>query len=267
MKTGSKSGALRALLATMILGLVALLGHAQNATSELQKKFDALVERFDKAQKDYQSELKAAKSNAERKKLRANRPGEKFLDEFKTLATSAKGDEVGAQAWMRVAALAVELDKKDQSIAALDTLMSEYLQSPALEGLPALVSRGLSRHLEAQKCDDTLLTLADKSPHKPIQAAALFSYGTSILEDEQAPEERQKAGRAALERLQRDFAGVKDKRGLEFAKVAAGTLFEYDNLRIGRVAPDFEAVDENGVKFKLSDYRGKVVVIDFWGYW
>lgn len=267
MKTISRSGTLRALLATMVLGLVALLGQAQNATSVLQKKFDALVERFDQAQKEYQSGLKAAKSNAERKKLRANRPSEKFFDEFKTLAKDAKGDDVGAQAWMRVAGLAVELDKKDDSLAALDTLMSEYLQSPALEGLPALVSRGLSRHLDAQKCDDTLLALADKSPHKPVQAAALLGYGTSILEDETASEDRQKAGHAALVRLQKDFADVKDKRGQVLAKLAEGALFEYDNLRIGRVAPDFEVVDENGVKFKLSDYRGKVVVIDFWGYW
>ena len=25
--------------------------------------------------------------------------------------------------------------------------------------------------------------------------------------------------------------------------------------------------DENGVSWKLSDYRGKVVVVDFWGFW
>jgi peroxiredoxin len=33
------------------------------------------------------------------------------------------------------------------------------------------------------------------------------------------------------------------------------------------LAPDFEAVDENGAAWKLSDYRGKVVVVDFWGNW
>ncbi|MFM7298716.1 MAG: peroxiredoxin family protein, partial [Planctomycetota bacterium] len=30
---------------------------------------------------------------------------------------------------------------------------------------------------------------------------------------------------------------------------------------------DFEATDTDGVKFKLSDYRGKVVMLDFWGFW
>jgi hypothetical protein len=48
---------------------------------------------------------------------------------------------------------------------------------------------------------------------------------------------------------------------------AKGELFELRNLRVGKVAPDIEGEDLDGVKFKLSDYRGKVVVIDFWGDW
>ena len=32
-------------------------------------------------------------------------------------------------------------------------------------------------------------------------------------------------------------------------------------------APEIEAEDLDGVSFKLSDYRGKVVVLDFWGNW
>ena len=39
------------------------------------------------------------------------------------------------------------------------------------------------------------------------------------------------------------------------------------DLEIGKVAPNIEAEDLDGVKFNLTDYRGKVVVIDFWGDW
>jgi cytochrome oxidase Cu insertion factor (SCO1/SenC/PrrC family) len=39
------------------------------------------------------------------------------------------------------------------------------------------------------------------------------------------------------------------------------------DLEIGKVAPDIEGVDLDQVPFKLSDYRGKVVVLDFWGDW
>jgi hypothetical protein len=36
---------------------------------------------------------------------------------------------------------------------------------------------------------------------------------------------------------------------------------------IGQMAPEIEGEDLDGVRFKLSDYRGKVVVLDFWGNW
>jgi predicted Zn finger-like uncharacterized protein len=38
-------------------------------------------------------------------------------------------------------------------------------------------------------------------------------------------------------------------------------------LEIGNEAPDIEGEDLDGVPFKLSDYRGKVVMLDFWGNW
>lgn len=38
-------------------------------------------------------------------------------------------------------------------------------------------------------------------------------------------------------------------------------------LRVGKVAPDIEGEDVDGKAFKLSDYRGKVVMLDFWGDW
>jgi hypothetical protein len=42
---------------------------------------------------------------------------------------------------------------------------------------------------------------------------------------------------------------------------------EPEHLAIGREAPEIEGNDVDGVPFKLSDYRGKIVVLDFWGNW
>jgi cytochrome oxidase Cu insertion factor (SCO1/SenC/PrrC family) len=36
---------------------------------------------------------------------------------------------------------------------------------------------------------------------------------------------------------------------------------------LNQEAPEIEGQDIDGKKFKLSDYRGKVVVLDFWGNW
>ena len=50
-------------------------------------------------------------------------------------------------------------------------------------------------------------------------------------------------------------------------EIAEGQLFVLKYLQIGKVAPDIEGADLDEGAFKLSDYRGKVVVLDFWGDW
>ncbi len=39
------------------------------------------------------------------------------------------------------------------------------------------------------------------------------------------------------------------------------------NLVVGKPAPEIEGADMDGKPFKLSDYKGKVVVLVFWGTW
>lgn len=51
------------------------------------------------------------------------------------------------------------------------------------------------------------------------------------------------------------------------AAVAAAKPHAPADLEIGKVAPDIQGKDVDGKDLKLSDYRGKVVVLDFWGDW
>ena len=47
-------------------------------------------------------------------------------------------------------------------------------------------------------------------------------------------------------------------------KQAKKELFALRHLSVGKVAPDIEGDDQDGQRFQLSDYRGKVVLLDFW---
>ena len=65
------------------------------------------------------------------------------------------------------------------------------------------------------------------------------------------------------------FAEVVEKYAKvgDLAESAKSELFELRFLAIGKTPPDITGDDSDGKKFKLSDYRGKVVVLDFWARW
>ena len=99
----------------------------------------------------------------------------------------------------------------------------------------------------------------DNSPHPEVRGVAAYA---KAQERELADAEKIKELKFAVA-----HAGDVKVRGRELAKVAAGALYELENLSIGSVAGEIEGVDLHGQPLKLSDYRGKVVVLDFWGDW
>jgi len=40
-----------------------------------------------------------------------------------------------------------------------------------------------------------------------------------------------------------------------------------DALEVGEIAPEISGVDVTGSAVQLSDHRGKIVLLDFWGDW
>ena len=43
--------------------------------------------------------------------------------------------------------------------------------------------------------------------------------------------------------------------------------YQYGGLNIGDKAPEFSIQSPDGTSFKLSDFKGKVVLLDFWASW
>jgi len=59
-----------------------------------------------------------------------------------------------------------------------------------------------------------------------------------------------------------------DRQGRSLTlKPLAEKLADRASLDPGSVAPEFSFTDINGKPHRLSDYRGKVVLLDFWGIW
>jgi AhpC/TSA family len=62
-------------------------------------------------------------------------------------------------------------------------------------------------------------------------------------------------------------AGVGRPGGVNAGAAPRPTGPRVEGLQVGNLAPDIENEDLDGETFKLSDYRGKVVMLDFWGNW
>jgi len=56
-------------------------------------------------------------------------------------------------------------------------------------------------------------------------------------------------------------------RGFKPADQSVAVLFEMENLAVGKIVPDIEGRDAQNADLKLSNYRGKVVLLIFWGGW
>ncbi len=63
--------------------------------------------------------------------------------------------------------------------------------------------------------------------------------------------------------LERGIARARTTLG----EIAQARLDDMNNLSVGKPAPEIEGVSTKGEPLKLSDYRGKVVVMAFWGSW
>ena len=108
---------------------------------------------------------------------------------------------------------------------------------------------------------DTLRAIAEKSPNRKVQGQALFALAQYHKDrDKEAEAEK------GFEEVAEKYADVASYRGT-LGEAAKANLHEIRDLAIGKVAPEIEGEDVDGKTMKLSQYRGKVVVLDFWGDW
>jgi hypothetical protein len=149
---------------------------------------------------------------------------------------------------------------------AVVLLKQYHLSNPQLETvLPTLARAG--RGYDKSFLKEVML----KSTAKPVKALASLTFAQATLEEAEArgiTEDVIKAkvaeGEKILKQVAQAYANVELKTG---GKMAELVQRELAGIRLTKVTPEIEAEDVDGKSFKISDYRGKVVLLDFWGHW
>ena len=182
-----------------------------------------------------------------------------FAERAMKLAATHQGeDAVRFYCWT-----AVNGADKDLAREAMGVLRDNHLKSPGLE---PLMERGvlLSRTLGNDAGSMMLDLIIDENPHAMVRAWAMYwkAYPVVNQRGRESYTEQEKTAAVGLMAQAEELAA-----GSPLAGRIAAPRFEKERLQIGMVAPDIEGADTDGTAFKLSDYRGKVVVLDFWGFW
>lgn len=173
---------------------------------------------------------------------------------------------------------------------AMTALAKDHSQNPKLAAVcgklafrPSLATERLLR------------VLREKSPHKDVRAPASLFLAVYLqrqlrlidaLKQEEDPQRfaqfygeefathlKELDVSASLREIEQIYEDVSRKfadvpiEDTTMGEAARLQLYAIRNLSLGRTAPEITGEDIDGKSFKLSDYRGKVVLLDFWGHW
>lgn len=165
--------------------------------------------------------------------------------------------------------------KGDARENVFDELISEYGGSDRLTRLTSELGRA-SRPSEQN--ENWLRKLAQESSNERVLGNATFELANHLEKvrelaefsnddylSKRTGEELDEEIESLLNRCRDEFAGV-NRGKIKIGKLAAAKLFAA-RIKVGKPAPEITGVDLDNVEFNLSDYRGKVVMIDFWGDW
>lgn len=121
--------------------------------------------------------------------------------------------------------------------------------------------KSLTRLAQAMRFDQAMLErILKEAGDETVKQSATYYLSQRRLSTNQKEE-----ALAMLKKL-RDWPGIAESNPKLLARVKAD-IFVQEKLSVGSVAPEIVGTDHADEEFKLSDYRGKVVLLDFWGYW
>lgn len=244
--------------------LLPLLFAVQACAEPLAVEIRAIIDEYENAVRANTLKLIAATTEEEKNQFRASIPSAgPYATRMMKLVQAhlEQPDAVQGISWLVTGAASFPEGQE-----ALKMLGSTFAGSAGI----ATAVKQLEYH--GLPAEPVLQEVIAKNTHREEKAAALYALGAIHFKNFDASADRV-SGEASkdkaldcFQQLNTDYADV-SVQGFKLADSAAKMLFEMTSLQVGCEAPEIEGKDADGVNFKLSDYRGKHVIVIFWGGW
>jgi hypothetical protein len=280
----------------LMVALLAIVSGPTGANGQPSalEQFQALKRDYQAAEQEFLRDVGLA-SPGDQAKMLEQHPLYSFTGRFLEFAEKYPKDPTAVDAllWVGTRARPQHPRLAKSWETALDTLEQNHVQSDKLDSLVGNLLQS-----ESPKGETLLRAILKNNPHRKLQGQACLalaqlmnryasyarffkskegenqieqfkrSLGKEVTRRLREADADQLSNEAEqlLERILKEYSELEHPRGT-LAKAAKSELFELRHLAIGKVAPEIEGQDIDGVWFKLSEYRGKVVVLHFWGHW
>jgi thiol-disulfide isomerase/thioredoxin len=268
-----------------------------------KQQFQSVLDDEDKVMKDYSAAVRKAWAAGEKPKVKyPDRSG--FTERCLAIAEAHPGDPASVDALIWVVqrggiGIYHPTSTGPKNSNRIQRLVIQNAENPKIGRCAAILSRSDARWVEG-----ALKAIAERNSDRASRGQAtlgLAHYITRLIEmvralhddpkqaDQMAPSltaaDFDKEGIARLkttahEVLAKEAEALYEKVTLSYSdiadidsgsgtigKTAAGRLNEIRNLGIGKPCPEIAGEDIDGKPLKLSDYKGKVVAVVFWGTW
>jgi thiol-disulfide isomerase/thioredoxin len=239
-----------------------------------EQELSALQGMFDHARQTYRHQMEGARTRAEFQRALSVKPdlqacSEKYLQ----LAQKRRDSWVGMEALVRVlehcqpdeiGPSADEIRKK-----AAQLLRQDHFLKADINGVFVRFARSRVPEVEG-----LLKEASEQHPNRDVRGLAGLTIATNLARagnearssDPTRADEMMRQAEKALDRLCEEYGSVQVGRS-SLKEIARHQLDEVRYLSEGSMARDIAGDDLHGRQFKLSDYRNKVVVLDFWADW
>jgi thiol-disulfide isomerase/thioredoxin len=262
-------------------------------------RYRALVREFQAAQQNSSKASSESRTESDRRGALALKPDPTaFARRFLDLAREKPADRASFDALTWVVShcpLGAEGDQAFQLLAAShldDPRLSPVLQrlgssksSEAEKLLRAAMEKSTDREVQAHACYTLALMLTAREHHAvPSKRRTIKSKKTAAAKQPEPNEPFRQEIETLYGRLLKDYRDVQFSRKKTYGEIALAALEKLNpggtrnasgettppagvGLEIGMAAPETRGLDTRGGPMRLSDFRGKVVVLDFWGDW
>jgi hypothetical protein len=253
----------------------------------------ALIKQYETAMTTFRKLYEAAKTEEAQEKLEPLLPDARpYADLLVGIAEKNPHDPAAVEAL--IWAFQQNRSAKAKAILLLDHLLTPQIgplclalrhelgNADATRALRKVLAHNPSKEAQAQAAlalalwDKANAALARKLQKTDGKALAKWEDGLGkeavrSLKNADAAD-MEKETEALLERIRKDkaYAATTIDYGegrIKLGDLAGRELFEIRHLQPGKPAPEIVGEDIDGQPMALSDFRGKVVLLDFWGFW